>query len=250
MEFSLLWAAVTAVGAMALGERFLVRSHGGPDGLFDRLLVASLIGLAVGRLTAMIVNGVNPVTNPVDLIIVRGGVHTGTAAVGALVAFVVAERSRLWWVADAAAGPALIGLAGWHVGCLFRRACLGTPSSLPWAFAQPGSDITRHPVELYAAGLLLAGGVVLARRWQRAPSPAGMVGAAGLLVAAGVRLVTEPLRPALLDGPRAWYAAGVAAGLAGMAASVAAAFRKQPGGPPPPPDAPADPRPDSAPPGE
>ncbi len=206
MEFSLLWAALAGVATMGLALRWR-RPHLPPHA-FDRLMGAVLVGLASGRLAAMAVAGVNPITRPGDLLVVRGGVDTGFASAGALLALAWWFRRDLFRSLDALAPPILFGLAGWQAGCLFRQACLGTASDLPWAWSRPGSQVTRHPVELYAALLLGAGGLWL---WGR-QVPAGTLAGAALVVAAGARWVTQPLRPSLAGGPVVWYGLAVLVG--------------------------------------
>lgn len=206
MEFTLLWAAVTAVAAMAIGVR--IWSPAGLDSPLDALLGATFAGLAGGRVAAMIFQGLNPLTNPGDLIIVRGGVDTGVAALVAIIALFLLVGRRVQKM-DALAPAALIGLAGWHLGCLWRGACLGTESALPWAWAASGSDITRHPVEIYAALALLAAAFAISRFPATTLARTG----AGLLLAAGIRLATEPLRLTITGGPVGWYLAGTAVGL-------------------------------------
>ncbi len=225
MEFTLLWAALVAAIAFYGVVRWEARRGNAADcsrDVWDTGIAAALAGLVAGRLAAMILAGTNPLTRPGDILVVRGGVDTVWASIGALAAFAVLARRELARLADAAAAAALAGLAGWHAGCLFRDACLGTPSDLPWAYALPGSDITRHPVELYAAALFViaAFAALVARR--RFPPP-GVLGGVALAAAAAVRLATEPLRPALGTSLAAWYAAGVLAGLA--AAAIAFKFR-------------------------
>jgi prolipoprotein diacylglyceryltransferase len=161
----------------------------------------------------MVGDGVNPILHPADILIVRGGVATGPASLGALAWVAWAGRHRLWQVADGLSAAALAGLAGWHAGCLTRHACLGTPSDLPWAYAQRGSGVTRHPVEVYAAILLAVAAVAVGFwRWRRPPRP-GVAASLALAVAGGARLVTEPLRPALSHEPVPWYLAAVVVGL-------------------------------------
>jgi prolipoprotein diacylglyceryltransferase len=160
----------------------------------------------------MISSGVNPLTNPADLLIIRGGVATGPAATGAILTAAWLGRRELLPVLDGLAAASLAGLAGWHAGCLVRDACLGTPSNLPWAVAQPGSNITRHPVELYAALLLGLAAFVIG--WWRAkarPLP-GMPAALALMVSGFARLATEPMRPNLDGGPIGWYIAAIVLG--------------------------------------
>jgi len=227
MEFTLLWAALLAVGAIWL-MLWLERRLGlGPDERsFDTVLGATVFGLVAGRIAAMLLTGTNPVTHPADIILIRGGVDTGFASLGALGFLAWATRRSLPATLDLMSPAILAGLAGWHGGCVFRGTCLGTRSDLPWAVAQPGSDLTRHPTELYAALLFLlaAGGLLLVvRRIGRGGLPAGLaLAAAGL-----IRLITEPMRPSLGSGPVWWYTSAIVLGitLAGMAL-----FRRAPDG--------------------
>lgn len=217
MEFTLLWAALTGVGGLWIGTRLWSDTSSGSSSqsLFDPLLLAAGAGLAGGRVVAMLAQGLNPVGNLGDVLIVRGGVSTAAATVFAIgTLFLTTGRSLR--ILDLAAPPALLGLAGWHLGCLWRGACLGTASNLPWAWAEAGSSITRHPVEVYAAiGLAVAAIAV-----SQLPKRIGLRSSAALGLASLVRLLTEPLRLSLTDGRVWWYLAGVAVGLAGAAAAL------------------------------
>lgn len=219
MEFTLLGAVAFAAAATA-GVLWFEAGRTNPPGstrrLADAALAATLAGLLAGRLAAMAGGGTNPLTHPADIVIVRSGVDTGFAALAALVVLALLARRGPWATLDGLASAALAGLAGWHLSGVFRSAWLGTPSDLPWAFAQAGSAVTRHPVEVYAAASLLLGAVALHLWKRRSPRP-GVVGATALIVAAGVRLATEPLRLGLGTGPEWWYTAGTAAGLALLA---------------------------------
>jgi prolipoprotein diacylglyceryltransferase len=206
MEFTLLWAALTAVGLGWLGLQ--IWNDRLPDDASDRLIMATLLGLVAGRLTAMSIQGVNPLTNPGDIIIIRGGVDTGAAALVFIISLLWGTR-RSQGAVDAMAPAVLLALAGWHAGCLWRGACLGSVSDLPWSWAQTGSTVTRHPVEVYAA-LALAGSAYLVSRlgwriWLRAGS--------ALFLASAILLATEPLRPSITGGPVGWYGAGLIIGL-------------------------------------
>ncbi len=213
MEFTLLWAALTGVAGLWIGVRFW--AHGEMDSLFDNLLLAAGVGLLGGRVTAMVAQGLNPVTNLGDLIIVRGGVSTVTATVLA-VATLYLSTGREIRALDMAAPAALLGLAGWHLGCLWRGACLGTASNLPWAWSGAGSDITRHPVEIYAALGMALGALVV----NRLPMHTGIRSGTALALASGVRLGTEPFRLSITGGPVEWYAVGVVLGVAAAAFSA------------------------------
>jgi prolipoprotein diacylglyceryltransferase len=205
MEFTLLWAALTAFGLLWIGTR--IWPDGLPDRPLDRLLGAAAVGLLSGRIAALIIQGTNPLANPGDVLIVRGGVDTATATVAAVGAYLWSVRGRLNFL-DAAAPSALLGLAGWHGGCLWRSTCLGTASRLPWAWAEPDSLITRHPVEIYSALALVIAAWGVSRLSNSPLLRAGLaLGAAG-----GARLVTQPLRLSLGGGPVAWYVAAILVG--------------------------------------
>lgn len=206
MEFSLLWAALTAAAATWVGLQLW--SERLPENATDRLIAATLFGLVVGRLIAMIGQGVNPLTNPAEIVVIRGGVSTVAATLAFVSSLVWTTRGSVNAL-DAMAPAVLLGLAAWHGGCLWSGVCLGTPSDLPWAWAQSGSQVTRHPVELYAAlGLGLAAVIVSRLGWR----PWLRAGVA-LAAASGLRLVTEPLRPSLDGGPTLWYVIGVTIGI-------------------------------------
>lgn len=211
MEFTLLFAAIAGVAPMWL---LASRARGFP-GLADRALGATIVGLFAGRLVAMIAVGINPIIAPGDILIVRGGVSTVGATAAALVYLAWTGRGRWDALAAAISIPALVGLAGWHAGCLFRSACRGA-----------GSTWSGHPIELYAAGLLLVGAAVAHRLAARVRGL--VVGGFALAWAAGVRLLTEPSRPSLTGGPKWAYAAGI---IVGLAVALVAARRRAPAGP-------------------
>lgn len=202
MEFTLLAAALTAVAAL-----WLVLRLTGNASATDVAVTAVVAGMFVGRLVAMALAGVNPLTHPLDVLLVRGGVNPVGATLGAVAYLLWATRREATLLARF--GPAATaGLAGWHAGCLWTGSCLGAAGNVPWGWSLPGSDVIRHPTELYTALLLVVATVVLVR-WKGR----GQAGLA-LAAAAGARLLTEPLRPGLGGGPGWWYAAGVAVGLA------------------------------------
>lgn len=221
MEFTLLGAVLFAVlplYGMLYWEARRGNAASCSKNLWDIALAGVIAGVFVGRLAAMIGDGINPLTHPADIVIVRGGVATGPAALAALVTVAWLGRDELWPVLDGLAAAALAGLGGWHAGCVVRDACLGTASDLPWAVAQDGSSVTRHPVEIYAAMALWLGAVALAM-WRRRGRPAaGLPTGLALAYASGVRLLTEPMRPNLAGGPVWWYGVGVLVGaaIAGM----------------------------------
>ena len=210
MEFTLLWAALTGVVFAWMGTRLW--PEGLPDHPADRMIGAAAGGLLVGRLTAMFIQGINPFTHIGDVLIVRGGVHAGAATIGAIGAYLWSVKWNIEHM-DATAPAAVLGLAGWHAGCLWRGACLRTVSDLSWAWAEPGSTVTRHPVEIYAAVALFGAAFLVARLPNRTLLRSG----AALAAAGVIRLSTEPMRVSLTGGPVGWY---LAAAVVGVVAAV------------------------------
>lgn len=225
VEFTLLLAALTAVAAVWATARTGRTRLAAVDGPVDAVVGAAAAGMFAGRIAAMVFAGVNPVTSPVDILVVRGGVDPRVAAPAAVLALAWTVRPHIPGALDALAPAALAGLAGWHAGCLWRDACLGTVSDLPWAWAAAGSGLTRHPVELYAAALLAAAAVGVARL----PRRPWVATAAAVALAGGARLVTEPLRLSVTGGPVTFYAAAAVVGAAGvLLAARSAVDRRMP----------------------
>jgi prolipoprotein diacylglyceryltransferase len=209
MEFTLLAAALTGAGAIWVANRLLI-DRITVERPTDVLIGAAAVGLLVGRLAAMIGAGVNPLTRPADILIVRGGVSTAFATIGALGVVVWTHRSQLPVALDHLTPGALAGLAGWHGGCLWRGTCLGAATDLPWAMTSPGTAVGRHPVEIYAALGFLAAAIFISRFVDRTWVAVGL----GLVAAGGIRLATEPLRLSIVGGPVGWYTAALVLGAA------------------------------------
>ena len=223
MEFTLLAAAAIA-GAAAYVMLWWEARHGNAarctGNLWEIGLVSVVAGIFIGRIVAMLIDGVNPIAHPMDVILVRSGVSTVGASLGSAAVFALQARRSTITMADGISAAALAGLAGWHAGCLVRGTCLGTASDLPWAIAQAGSDVTRHPVGIYAALMLGAAAIGLA--WWKAyrRPPAGAPAALAVIAAAGTRLVLEPLQPSISGGPVWFYATGLVIGIVAFVWSV------------------------------
>jgi len=215
MEFTLLGSVAVAVLIMYGVLWFEGGRTNAADctrDVWDALVSAAVVGVVIGRLIAMISAGTNPVAHPGDILIVRAGVDTIAASMSAVVTYVALTRNDPWWLADAAAPAAIAGLAGWHGGCVVRDACLGTPSDLPWAVAQAGSVVSRHPVEIYTALLLLVTAGLLVW-WKRHRPRPGVIASIAVAAAATARLMTEPLRLGLGGNLVGWYSIAAVAAL-------------------------------------
>ncbi len=167
MELTLFLAVLTAVATTWLAVRVLRRvGVDVPSRALDRLIGAAIPSMFAGRLVAMTASGTNPIAHPTEVLLVRGGVDTATAALVFVAVLTFSSGHHIGATLDGLALPALAGLGAWHLGCTWRGACLGTASGLPWGQALPGSTITRHPVEIYAGVALLAVAASLAW-WAR-----------------------------------------------------------------------------------
>jgi hypothetical protein len=229
MEFTLLGAALTGAFGAWLGLRLPgLRSRVGTlQRPWDVLVGAAAIGVFAGRVVEMISVGVNPLTNPFDVMLVRGGVDTVAASIAALLTLGWVFRRELTAL-DTLAPAALLGLAGWHAGCLWTGSCLGAATGGDWGFTLPGSTIGRHPTELYAAAALAVSAVLTTR--PRTPFVATGL---ALAAAGAVRAATQPIRPSLTGGPMWAYVAAIAVGsaiaaIARLMASRAAAISAEP----------------------
>lgn len=223
MEFGLLLAAALAVATACASLAWVHRAMPDRRRRTCDLIAAGLLGgIVAGRVWAMVAAGTNPIAHPADLLIVRGGVDTIAATLGALAAMAWSAR-RDPALLDAAAPGAVFGLAAWHASCVVRDSCLGSATSLPWGWAVEAGGTERHPVELYAAFGLAAAGWLVLRLLRRRPS-LGFTALAALGGAAGVRAATEPLRLGLGGDLFAEYL--IAVTLAGLAALVLRLLRR------------------------
>jgi prolipoprotein diacylglyceryltransferase len=220
MEFTLLAAAAIA-GASAYAVLWWEARHGNAarcTGNLWEIGVASVVsGIFIGRIVAMLIDGVNPFAHPMDVILVRSGVSTVGASLGALAVFGWLSRREPIAMADGISAAALAGLAGWQAGCVVRDSCLGTASDLPWAVAQAGSTVTRHPVGIYATLMLAAAAIALALWKAYRRPPVGSPAMAAVITAATTRLALEPLQPSISGGPVWFYGVALVVGLGGLA---------------------------------
>jgi len=229
MEFSLLGAAAIGVFGFWIMIRWEAKrgnAAGCAVDIWDAGLVSAVAGLFIGRIVSMIQTDVNPLTEPLQIMLMRSGVSTVAVVIGTLGVFSYLARKSLIAAADGVAPAALMGLAGWYAGCLATGSCLGAESSLPWAVPLPGSEITRHPVEIYAAVGMALVSIALAL-WKQHGRPApGSVAGLALLSASAIRLITEPLRISLAGGPVLLYTAGIVVGSAMVVVSIVGRQRK------------------------
>jgi phosphatidylglycerol:prolipoprotein diacylglycerol transferase len=140
--------------------------------------------------------------HPLEVLAVwKGGMsfHGGLLGVIAAMALYACGRKRPWLqVTDLIAPCVPTGLASGRIGNFINGELWGRAAdpSLPWAmvFPQSGSEVTRHPSQLYQfglEGLLLFG---LLWWYARKPRPLGQVSAAFLVGYGLCRFVAEYFR--------------------------------------------------------
>ncbi|MXX01964.1 MAG: hypothetical protein F4Z79_10205 [Acidimicrobiia bacterium] len=217
MDLTVLGRAVGAMAAAALALWALRRTRPAVVGdPFNDLSGAALVAIGVGRLAYLWAEGVNVFADPIELILVRGGISPVPAAAGAVGFLAWTCRSDVINRLDYLAPAALSGIAVWELGCWRQGNCLGSPSGLWWAMALPGSELTRHPVGLYAGVLLAAAAVWLLVR----PLPwRGATAAVALGWAAAVRSIVPLWSVGGWSDRGWWYLAGAVLGMGGLVAA-------------------------------
>ena len=110
MEFTLLAAAafgVLAFWSMLRWEAARGNAAGCAVDLWDAGLVSATAGLFAGRLAAMVTAGINPLTDPGQIILIRSGVSTPVTVFATLVVFAILTRSSFLLAADGISAAAL-----------------------------------------------------------------------------------------------------------------------------------------------
>jgi phosphatidylglycerol:prolipoprotein diacylglycerol transferase len=141
-------------------------------------------------------------SHPLEVLMVwHGGMsfHGGLLGVlGAMALFAQRRGRRFLEVTDLIAPCVPVGLASGRIGNFINGELWGRAAdpSLPWAmvFPQSGSDIPRHPSQLYQFGLEGLLLFVLLWLYARRPHPLGRVSGAFLVGYGVLRFVAEYFR--------------------------------------------------------
>jgi phosphatidylglycerol:prolipoprotein diacylglycerol transferase len=155
---------------------FEVRRRGFDVGLGVNLNFWALISALIGAKLLYLIENLGYLSkNPNDIyILLKGGMATHGALLGALLAILIIFRKRklngfLW--ADMCAPSVALGQAVGRVGCLMAGCCYGLPTSLPWGIVFTKSHIAPigiplHPTQIYQIilNLLIFGFLFLRRK--------------------------------------------------------------------------------------
>lgn len=180
----------------------------------EDLLFLGVLGVVIGGRLGYVLfyKFGNYLSHPLEIFAVwKGGMsfHGGLLGVVAAMAFFAWRRQRPFWqVTDLIAPCVPTGLASGRIGNFINGELWGRPAepSLPWSmvFPQSGTDIPRHPSQIYQfalEGLLL---FVLLWLYARKPRATGRVSAAFLIGYGTFRFIAEYFRePDSFLGPLA-----------------------------------------------
>ncbi len=159
---------------------------------------AIFVGLLAGLVAARVAYAMRYfdlyLAEPTLLLSLRPGTLAGWPGIGFGAAVVVFYSRRrqlpLAVIADAGAMGTLAALVIWKLGQFLTGDAYGVPGKVPWAVEIWGE--VRHPVQLYVAGALLVGLVLL--WWQRRDARPGQLFWQALLVYGAVELFFAAFR--------------------------------------------------------
>ncbi len=192
-------------------------------GLLDTAGGALMIGLVVGRLSAVAIDDPGSLTRISDLLIIRSGVEfwPGVAAGMAWLAWRanrdhIAPAQRL----AALTAPALAAWACYEAACLVRDGC---PGPLSGFGLRPDGLMQRvFPVDLLV-GAAAAGAAIATRRFHRRGMPAAQVVALAVASLAIIRSVASVWLPHIGEGLTRQHKTSLA--VAVVASAMFLAFR-------------------------
>ena len=169
IDYGLLVSIIIGLGLPAvLIHWWPLTSFGDPVGFIDAVLGPALAGLAVGRLTTLLLDDPSSIGSISDMLIIRSGVEFWPGVAAAVIALMwSANRAGLPLLVRVAdlAPVTMIGYAGYEAACVFRDGCFGPDS--PIGLQPPGLAATMLPVGWFmAVAVALAAVMVraLARR--------------------------------------------------------------------------------------
>ncbi len=218
IDFGLLLSGLVAVGFPALvADRWGLTSRDRSASFLDVVLGPLLLGLAVARIAAVLLDSPGSIGQIGEILIIRSGVEfwPGVVAAAALL-FVSARRAGdpIVLLFAAVAPLAMLGAAGYEATCVVRDGCYGPAS--PIGLRPPGVGSTMLPVGLVMA-IGLIGCALALRRWEPRHGPQATIAAAVFAVAV-IRAIGSFWLPHLGSGlTRPHWTSIVVAGFAGLA---------------------------------
>lgn len=228
IDVGLLLTMIIAMGLPALVDRWWpLTAFGELAGFLDATIGPAFVGLGVGRLVAVGMDGPSSLGSLSDLLIVRSGVEFWPGVLAAaLVVTWAAHRARVPAIARLAdlTPLAMLGYAGYEATCVVRDGCFGPES--PLGLQPPGTSTTMLPIGIIAATVVAAAAQVLHREQSRRPAAVIVLG--GIIVVAAVRSIGSIWLPHIGDGLTRQHRSSilVAATATGALVALSAASRR------------------------
>ena len=194
-------------------------------GILDTTLGALLIGIAIGRLTAVAIDDSGSLTNLSDLLIIRSGVEFWPGAAAALtwLAYTAHREGHSAAVRLAALAPA--GLIAWscfEATCLLRDGCPGPVSAI--GIRPDGLVTPMFPIGLVVAGVAVASAFALDRLHRRGWASLNVVLLA-IISISSIRSVASIWLPHIGNGLTRQHKTSIAVLAGSVVALIAARLR-------------------------
>lgn len=207
IDLRLLISVVVVAGVAWCGVRVWATGAVGPSVLIDRSLSAVVAGVAVGRLSWVLIEQPALLRQPGDLLLIRSGVEFWPGIVAGLAWLAWRSRNaegRLPVLAGCAP-VLLIGIASYEATCVVRGECFGPFTSV--GLLPRGLQHRQFPVGVLVAAVLAAGALTIPRAVR-----VHLVPSASLFLLATVKLTAAFFLPVLgTRPPRTQIESGVAA---------------------------------------
>ena len=186
IDFGLLVSMIVAIGVPSLvARRWPLRTYQPGMGVIDVAVGPAMVGLAVGRAVAVLLNDPSSLGRLTDLLIIRSGVEFWPGVAGAAAVMVwQARRDEVGPLARLAdvAPLALVGYASYEAACPVRGGCFGPTSAV--GLSPPGLTTTMIPV-----GILMGVAVVVGAGFLRRVADDTVVTLGAVCTVAGVRAI-------------------------------------------------------------
>ncbi len=197
-------------------------------GILDTCVGAVVVGVLVGRLTAMAIDDPHSISNLSDILIIRSGIEFWPGAVAAVGWLVVGAHREAVPVAvrlAALAPAALVGWACFEATCLIRDGCPGPQSLI--GLRPDGLTTRMFPVQLVVS-IAAAGGAYLVDRLHRRRLPSGQVALLAVTVVAATRSIASIWLPRIGNGLTRQHKESVAVLAASLIAFPLICLRRSP----------------------
>ena len=196
LDTGLLLSGVVVVVAMWLVVRWIDLPWP-PSEALDRLVAPAMVGVLIGRASALVLDDPTSLRSLRAFLVVRGGVELwpGAAAAAAVLAASLRRRGEPVLTSMALLVPvALVGYGAFEATCLLREGCYGPESAIglrPDGLASP-----MVPLGVVVGVALVAIAWVLTARAERPPVETLAI---ALLAVAGLRSIAAIWLPRLGD---------------------------------------------------